>query len=179
MVLWASAICFNFNMDKDFFERIKDGSVLLEGAPYIIHKRRWGFSVVLDANTRIHFINGECSAHFHRYRTEDYILYTGEIEVFRGEFYEEDLEKTVANLKRVKMVPGDRIVIPPKTVHIPINMYPGGSVFFEISHGPYAEEDIERIYDKNCKDPKLAKKWSGLGYKKKISIKDLIPLIKK
>jgi len=165
-------------MDKDFFDRIEEESANIEGAPYITHSGRgWGSSIVLDANTRIHFIDGEPSAHFHKYRTEDYILYTGEIAVFRGKLYEGDKERTVANMKEVRMSPGDRVVMPPKTVHIPINLHPGGSVFFEISHGPYEEEDVERIYDKNGRNPELTKEWSELGYEQLMSIKDLIPLI--
>ncbi|GEM_PF-5232889 len=165
-------------MVERFFERIERGEALIEGPPYIVHKRSWGFSVVLDANTRFHFIEGEPSLHFHRYRTEDYILYSGDILVYRGQIYEGDLEKTVANLREVRISPGDRIVIPPRTVHIPINLSPGGSSFIEISHGPYAEEDVERVYDKNGREPSLLKKWTELGYQAGTGVKDLIPLAK-
>ena len=165
-------------MEKEFFDRIKNGEAYLEGPKFITHDRNWGFSVVLDANTRMHFIEGEPSAHFHTYRTEEYILNSGDIEVYRGKIYEGELEKTIANLELIRMSPGDKIVIPPKTAHIPINLSPTGSVFTEISHGPYAEEDVERIYDKNARSPELAKKWSDLGYQTGLSIRDLIPLIK-
>ena len=165
-------------MNKEFFNRIKKGSAHIEGAPFIVSDRHWGFSVVLDANTRIHFIEGEPSAHLHKYRTEDYILQDGVMEVYRGIFYEGDLEKTIANLEVIKMSPGDRVVMPPNMVHIPVNVSPTGSIFAEISHGPYEEGDIERVYDKNARSLELAEKWSALGYKKGISIVDLIVLIK-
>lgn len=167
-------------MNKEFFERIEKGSAHVEGYSYLIHQRSWGSSVVLDAHTRIYFINndGEPSAHFHRNRTEDYILHTGEIEVYRGQWYEGDPEKTIAHLQGTRMFPGDRIVIPPHLVHVPINRSPHGSVFIEISHGPYAEGDIERVYDKQGRDIELTKKWSSLGYETGISITDLILLVK-
>jgi mannose-6-phosphate isomerase-like protein (cupin superfamily) len=165
-------------MDKDFFERIAKGQATVEGPPFLTHSRHWGASVVLDANTRIHFIEGEPSAHYHKYRTEDYVLYSGEIDVYRGVLHEDDLEKTVLNLKGITLKPGDRVVIPPNTVHIPINRSDAPSTFIEISHGPYAEEDVVRIYDKNGRDPDLAARWLKLGYKPGVSVKDLIPLIK-
>lgn len=167
-------------MEKDFFNRILKGETYNEGTPFITHnKRSWGYSVVLDANTRIHFIDGEPSAHFHVFRTEEYIMYTGEMDVYRGKLYENDIERTIANLKEIRISAGDKLVIPPKTVHIPINIHPKGSVFIEISHGPYEESDVTRVYDKNRRDPMLAKKWDSLGYKAGLSIKDLVPLTKK
>ena len=165
-------------MDKDFFGRIEKGTALVEGPTFISIKSSWGSSVILDANTRIHFIEGEPSTHFHRFRTEDYILYNGDMVVYRGIYHEGDLERTVANLRATKMSPGDRVVMLPNTVHIPINLSPTGSTFFEVSHGPYEESDIERIYDKSGRDPDLAKKWSELGYEEGSSIIDLIPLVK-
>ncbi|OGG58851.1 hypothetical protein A2765_00520 [Candidatus Kaiserbacteria bacterium RIFCSPHIGHO2_01_FULL_56_24] len=165
-------------MNNEYFDRIEKGEAYVEGSPYITHQRHWGSSVVLDANTRIHFIVGEPSAHFHKYRTEDYILHAGDMVVYRGPVFEGDLEKTISNLEEVHLRPGDRVVIPPQTVHIPINSSPEGSTFVEISHGPYAEEDIVRVYDKNGRDSELVKKWLELGYEEGISVKDLIPLIR-
>ncbi len=165
-------------MDKNFFERIENGTATIENPPFIVQKRHWGFSVTLDANTRIHLIMGEPSVHFHRYRTEDYILYSGEMVVYRGKNFDGDLEKIVANLKPIRLTPGDKVVILPNIVHIPINVGSEAAVFIEISHGPYAEEDVERVYDQSARDPKLAKKWSKLGYKKGMAIKDLIPVVK-
>ncbi len=166
-------------MSKDFFDRIENKQALVEAAQYLVTRRHWGFSIVLDANTRIHSAKGEPSVHFHRYRTEDYILYSGEMIVYRGKYWENDLEKTVANLEPVKLIPGDKVVMPPNTVHIPISLGDEPAVFIEISHGPYEESDIERIYDKNARDPELVKRWSALGYEPGVSVVDLVEMIKR
>ena len=166
-------------MDADFFKRIEKKEASIEGPEFVIQKRHWGFSVVLDANTRIHSICDEPSAHFHRYRTEDYILYSGEMTVYRGENFDEDPERTIGGLKPAILAPGDKIVLPPGIVHVPINTGKENAVFLEISHGPYEEADIKRVYDKNGRDAELAATWRALGYKAGVGIKDLISLIHK
>lgn len=165
-------------MKKDFFKNIEKATAKIEGAPFIVQKRHWGFSVVLDANTRLHLIAGEPSVHFHRYRTEDYILFSGEMVVYRGKNIAGNLEKTVANLEPTKLAPGDRVIVLPNIVHIPVNLKSEPAVFFEISHGPYAEEDVERIYDKNGRDSSLVQRWSDLEYKEGMSVKDLISQVR-
>ena len=160
-----------------FFTHIENKNKI-EGAPYIVDKRHWGTAVTLDANTRVNYIFDEPSLHFHTHRTEDYILYSGEMEVYRGTWYENDLEKTVAGLEATHMIPGDRVIIAPGIVHIPINLSPEGSTFIEVSHGPYAEKDVIRVYDKSGRDIDLAKKWQSLGYQAEVGVKELITLIK-
>ncbi len=163
-------------MEGDFFNRIEKDEARPEGSSHLVTKRSWGSTVVLDANTRVNFILQEPSAHFHIHRTEDYILYTGEMDVYRGVWYEGDLRRTVAGLIATRMLPGDRVVIAPHIVHIPINISPEGSVFIEVSHGPYVEEDVHRVYDKGGRDVALLGQWSALGYEAGISITDLILL---
>ncbi|MSR70966.1 hypothetical protein EXS62_02925 [Candidatus Kaiserbacteria bacterium] len=161
-------------MEKDFFDRIEKKEAHIEALPYLTQARSWGATVVLDANTRVNRIHAEPSAHFHRHRTEEYILYTGAMDVYRGAWYEGDLLRTVAGLTPTAMLPGDRVIIAPHIVHIPINTSPTGSVFIEVSHGPYADDDIQRVYDKEGRDAALLKGWSALGYEPGISIVDLI-----
>lgn len=166
-------------MNNGFFKKVETKSAYVEKSAYITTKRTWGFSVMLDANACINFIKGEPSAHFHIHRTEDYILYSGELEVYRGKWHPGDLEMTIAGLEKTRLLPGDRVVIHPGTVHIPINLAPSGSVFIEISHGPYIESDVNRVYDKDGRDIELAKQWSELGYKGGVGITKLIPLVRK
>ena len=162
-------------MDSEFFDRIANGQASIEGPKYATQKRHWGCSVVLDANTVINSLNdGEPSAHFHRMRTEEYVLYSGEMAVYRAENIDNDIERTIANLVPTMFRPGDRVVIVPNIVHIPLNMGKDPVMFIEISHGPYLENDIQRIYDKSGRDIELAKRWADLGYAKNIGIKDLI-----
>lgn len=164
-------------MEKAFFKGIENGGNV-EGPSFIVEKRHWGTAVTLDANTRVNSISDEPSLHFHTHRTEDYILYSGEMEVYRGAWHEGDLEKTVGGLVATKLQPGDRVVITPGTVHIPINLSSEGSVFIEISHGPYAEKDVVRVYDKTGRDAELAKKWQDLGYEQGVGVRELIAIIK-
>lgn len=165
-------------MKDDFFERIKSGRAHVDGPQYLVNQRHWGYTVVLDANTRINFINDEPSTHFHRYRVEEYILYSGEMTVYTGAYFEGDIEKTVAHLEAVNLLPGDKIVIPLNTVHIPLPGIKTDAVFIEISHGPYEDGDVERVYDKSGRDPDLAKRWLDLGYAQGLGIRDLISLTK-
>jgi len=163
---------------EEFFERIKNGLSSVEGIPYKTYLERvWGDSVVLDANTRLHRLTGEPSVQFHQSRTEEYVLCIGEMVVYRGTLHEDDPEKTVASLERTFMLPGDRIVIPPKTVHVPIPISESVS-FIEVSHGNYEESDVTRIYDKSGRNSELDQRWISMGYDQGLSIVDLIPLVK-
>lgn len=167
------------NMGADFFDRIDKRKALVEGYPCLATKRHWGTAITLDANTRINVLMGEPSAHFHRIRTEEYILYSGAMTVYRGENIEGDLERTVKGLRPTAMKPGDKIVIAPGEVHIPIKKGKGPAVFIEISHGPYEDNDIVRIYDKTARDLALAAEWAKLGYKAGTGIEILITQTKR
>ena len=158
----------------EFFRRIEKESALAEGFTFPVTKRHWGTAITLDANTRVNLIHGEPSAHFHRLRTEEYILYAGTMVVYRGKYFEGNLEKTVANLQGTPMKPGDKVVISPGTVHIPLTMGKDGAVFIEVSHGPYEDADIVRIYDQSGRNAELVATWTKLGHKQGLSIKDLM-----
>ncbi len=162
---------------EEFFKRIEKGQTLSEGFTFPITKRHWGTAITLDANTRVNSISGEPSAHFHRIRTEEYILVSGAMTVYRGDYFDGNLKKTVGGLVGVAMKPGDKVVIYPGIVHIPISTSKGGAVFIEISHGPYEDSDIVRIYDKTGRDLELASRWKDLGYKGGLGIKELIKKI--
>ena len=165
-------------MIGSFFERIEKGEAAVEGPKYPVTKRHWGFSVVLDANTVINALNdGEPSVHYHRIRTEEYILYSGKMDVYRARNVEGDIEKTIASMVPTRLLPGDRVVIEPHMVHVPVNAGKEIAMFIEISHGAYLEKDIERIYDATGRDAALAATWAGLGYKPGLGIKDLISVV--
>lgn len=159
---------------NEFFARIEKNKALSESHQHIVTKRHWGTAITLDANTRINSLFGEPSAHFHRYRSEEYIVYEGGMILYRGEAYEGDLERTVGNMKPTFLKPGDRAVIEPEVVHIPIPQNKNGAVFIEVSHGPYEDSDIVRVYDKTGRDAQLAARWAVLGYKEGLGIKNLI-----
>ena len=161
-------------MDSEFFKRILAGTAVAEESSYLIQTRHWGSAITLDANTRVNSIEGEPSLHFHRHRTEEYILYSGLMTVYRGEYFDGDLKRTVASLVGTELRPGDKVVIHPNVVHIPINKASEGSVFIEVSHGPYEDSDIVRVYDKTGRDAALSAAWTTLGVNPGIGVEDLI-----
>ncbi len=162
-----------------FFERIVSSTARVEGTGFICLTRPYGRSVVLDSNTRIHEMLNEPSAHFHRFRTEEYILYSGKMTVYRGPVVPDYPEVSVALLEPTELKPGDRVVIPPFTVHLPINTEEEPAVFIEVSHGPYEETDIVRVYDKLGRDEDLRNTWQKLGYEAGIGVADLIQATRK
>ncbi|HLC90275.1 MAG TPA: hypothetical protein VJI15_00750 [Candidatus Nanoarchaeia archaeon] len=169
----------NDRKENYFFHRITTKQALVEGAPYHEVERAWGASAILDSNTRIHHIIDEPSVQVHSHRTEEYVLVSGSMVVYRGTYYPNDPEKTIANLHAVVMQPGDKVVIPMGMVHAPVNIsLEGGSTFIEISHGFYDEEDIKRIYDKKGRDASLKEKWAALRYPSGLSVRELIPLVR-
>ena len=137
--------------------------------------RPHGSAVVLDANTRMNMVVSEPSAHYHRIRTEEYILFSGEMVVFRGPVVEGHPDLSVSLLEPTVLKPGDRVVIPPLTVHLPVNTGEKPVEFIEVSHGPYDDADIVRIYDKWGRDQVVRQVWEELGYQTGVSILDLIP----
>lgn len=166
-------------MNAEFWYRLNHKKAHVEGFPHKVIARTWGSSVILDANTRLHYISGEPSLQVHTERTEEYILLAGMLVVYRGTLYKNDLERTVAHLKSMILKPGDKIIIAPGTVHVPVNISSGeSSVLIEISHGIYDEGDINRIYDQNGRDAPLKESWMALGYPSGLSIKDLVPLVR-
>jgi mannose-6-phosphate isomerase-like protein (cupin superfamily) len=166
-------------MTNDFFDRIERKEANIEGAQYPLNFGRvWGDTVTLDANTRINRITREPSLHYHNFRTEDYIIHSGEAIVYRGALDKTDLEKTVSNLRSIIAKPGDKLIIPPKIVHTIVPASAESVTMIEISHGPYEESDITRIYDKSGRDAGLVKKWEELGYRPGLGIADMIPLAK-
>ena len=164
---------------ETFFERIQESAAVIEGTSFTVHKRPWGFSIALGTNVCINSITGEPSTHFHRYRTEEYVLFSGQLTVWRGPHLEGDLEQTIAELVPTVMKPGDKILIPPNTVHIPLHVGPEAAIFFDIYHGEYVEEDVQRVYDKGSRDKAIAQKWAELGYKPGLSIVELIQATKR
>jgi len=166
-------------VDSEFFERIITNKAVVEGYPYKAVERSWGTSAILDANTRVFYLTDEPSVQYHTHRTEEFVLVSGKVAVYRGIFYKDNPEKTIAGLQPVVMQPGDKLVIPAGMVHAPVNISPfGGSMVIEISHGPYDDEDIGRIYDKKGRDASLKEKWTALGYPSSLSVVDLVPLVR-
>ena len=158
----------------DFFQNIEQGTARIEGTGLMTIRRPYGFSVVLDANTRIHTLTGEPSVQVHHFRAEEYVMYSGQMTVYRGVMKDGDEEAIIASMEPTELRPGDRVVIPAGTPHLPVNYNPELAVFIEISHGPYEESDILRIYDKLGRDPEVRERWEKLGYKTGVSIVDLI-----
>lgn len=95
----------------------------------------------------------ELSLQYHLLRTETYRLMSGSLKVFHGTLYKDelgkdDLVRTVAELSEVTMRPGDMLVIPPRTVHCPINQAAVPAEVMELSDiMPYDYADIVRIHD--------------------------------
>lgn len=90
----------------------------------------------------------ELSLQYHLLRTETYRLISGSLMVFRGQLYEDDLVRTVAELSEMAMRPGDILVIPPRTVHCPVNQAATPAEVMELSDIiPYDHTDIVRIHD--------------------------------
>lgn len=92
----------------------------------------------------------ELSLQYHLLRREVYRLMSGSLRVFRGPLYENDLVRTVAELSEVAMRPSDILVIPPRTVHCPVNQDAVPAEVMELSDiMPYNYADIVRIHDKH------------------------------
>lgn len=92
----------------------------------------------------------ELSLQYHLRRREVYRLMSGSLRVFHGLLYEDDLVRTVAELSEVAMRPGNILVIPPRTVHCPVNQAAVLAEVMELSDiMPYDHTDIVRIYDKH------------------------------
>lgn len=92
----------------------------------------------------------ELSLQYHLRRREVYRLISGSLTVFHGQLYEDDLVRTVAELSEMAMGPGDILVIPPRTVHCPVNQAAVPAEVLELSDiMPYDYADIVRIHDKH------------------------------
>jgi len=90
----------------------------------------------------------EMSLQYHPRRTEVYRVLDGELLVYRGMFYPNDLVRMVAELQEVIIQEGYNIVIPRGTVHCPVNLGQTRCRVLELSDIiPYDNDDIVRIYD--------------------------------
>jgi len=165
---------------QSFFERIEKKIATTEGFPFQTIKRDYGISVVIENNVRINCYETETSLHFHDNRIENYIILKGNVRLYRGTFFENDFEKTVANLDFTDLSPGDKAIIYPKTVHVPINRSLSNDpyILLEIIYGIYDESDVTRVYDMHGRDQELNQKWIDLGYNPRLSVKDLVSKIK-
>ena len=110
----------------------------------------------------------EMSLQYHPKRTEVYLVLDGELLVYRGRLYPQDLTRTVAELQETRIRRGDNILIERGIVHSPVNINSTPARVLELSDIiPYDHEDIIRIHDKHGRA-------TFPGFKKGASIEELV-----